>query len=132
LLDAHRNEVFGLTIRITKCASYVAQQQFSSRLHVPDTSLWQRDRVRAESQASGMRLGDRFHQWCVAVVARLPFGLDSIVAPTFLGFALINGFTFLVDLLLLTVLHGRLGVPLPISVTVAYACAFSLIRSTAR
>jgi putative flippase GtrA len=99
---------------------------------VPDTSPWQRGRVRAESRASGMRLGDRFHQWCVVVVARLPLRLNSIVAPTFLGFALINGFTFLVDILLLTALHGRLGVPLPISVTVAYACAFSLSYSLNR
>jgi putative flippase GtrA len=62
----------------------------------------------------------------VEAVARLPFGLDSIVAPTFLGFVLINGCTFGFDLLLLTVLHGRLGVPLPISVTAAYACAFAV------
>ena len=33
-------------------------------------------------------------------------GLNSVVAPTVLGFALINGFTFGVDLLLLTALHG--------------------------
>jgi putative flippase GtrA len=69
---------------------------------------------------------DRFHRFCVTVVERLPFGLNSIVAPTFLGFALINGFTFGVDLLLLTALHGWLAVPLPIAVTLAYACAFTL------
>jgi putative flippase GtrA len=62
----------------------------------------------------------------VQVVARLPLGLDSVVAPTFLGFCLINGFTFGVDLLLLTALHGGLGIPVPIAVTVAYACAFTL------
>ena len=60
------------------------------------------------------------------VVARLPFGLSSVVAPTFLGFCLINSFTFAVDLLLLTALHGWLNVPVPIAVTVAYACAFAL------
>jgi len=62
----------------------------------------------------------------VNVVARLPLGLDAIVAPTFLGFVLINGFTFGVDLLLLTALRSGLGVPLPIAVTVGYACAFAL------
>ena len=62
----------------------------------------------------------------MAVVARLPFGLDSFVAPTFLGFVLINGFTFGFDLLLLTALHGGLGVPVPVAVTLAYACAFTL------
>jgi putative flippase GtrA len=73
-----------------------------------------------------MSLADRFHRLCVAMVARLPFGLDSVVAPTFLGFALINGFTFGVDLLLLTALHRGLDLPIPIAVTVAYACAFTL------
>jgi putative flippase GtrA len=68
----------------------------------------------------------RFHRCCVQIVARLPFGLNSIVAPTFLGFCLINGFTFGVDLVLLTALHGGLRAPLPIAVTVAYACAFAL------
>lgn len=60
------------------------------------------------------------------MVARLPFGLDSVVAPTFLGFVVINSFTFGVDLLLLTGLHGVLRLPVPVAVTVAYACAFAL------
>jgi putative flippase GtrA len=79
-----------------------------------------------------MRLVDRFHQFCVAVVARLPRGLSSVVAPTFLGFALINGCTFVIDILLLTALHSGLGVALPISVTLAYACAFTLSYSLNR
>ncbi|HEX2283270.1 MAG TPA: GtrA family protein, partial [Mycobacterium sp.] len=69
---------------------------------------------------------ERFHRFCVQVVARLPFGLNSVVAPTFLGFCVINSFTFGVDLVLLTALHGGLKIPLPIAVTVAYACAFAL------
>ena len=69
---------------------------------------------------------ERFHRLCVATVARLPFGLDSVVAPTFLGFCVLNGFTFGVDLLFLTALHGGLSVPLPVAVTAAYACAFAL------
>ena len=69
---------------------------------------------------------DRFHRFCVAVVGRLPLGLNSIVAPTFLGFALINGFTFGIDLMLLSGLHVGLGLQVPLAVTVAYACAFTL------
>ena len=69
---------------------------------------------------------ERFHLFCVHVVARLPFGLKRVVAPTFLGFCLINSFTFGVDLVLLTALHGWLGTPLPVAVTVAYALAFAL------
>jgi putative flippase GtrA len=82
--------------------------------------------VRVEPQSSRDRLVELFRQFCVRVVAKLPFGLNSVVAPTFLGFVLINSFTFGVDLLLLTALHGGLGIPVPIAVTVAYACAFTL------
>jgi putative flippase GtrA len=53
-------------------------------------------------------------------------GLGSVVAPTFLGFCLINGLSFGVDLAVLTGLHGALGLPVPIAVTAAYACAFAL------
>ncbi|WP_307832181.1 GtrA family protein [Prauserella cavernicola] len=60
------------------------------------------------------------------MTARLPFGLARIVPPTFLGFVLINSFTFGVDLVLLTLLHGALDVPIALSVSVAYALAFGL------
>ncbi|MBF6298698.1 GtrA family protein [Nocardia amamiensis] len=71
-------------------------------------------------------IADRFTHWCEAVVHRLPLGLDRLVPPTFLGFALINSFTFGVDLVLLTALHGGLGLPVWLSVTVAYVFAFGL------
>jgi len=67
-----------------------------------------------------------FHRFCGRVVALLPFGLSSVVAPTFLGFCLINSFTFGVDLVLLYLMHGVLQLPVPLAVTVAYACAFAL------
>jgi putative flippase GtrA len=70
--------------------------------------------------------GERFGAAMAAVVRRLPFGLSRIVPPSLLGFALINGFTFGVDLALLTGLHGGLGLPLPVSITVAYIAAFGL------
>jgi putative flippase GtrA len=82
--------------------------------------------VRAELRASQARPVDRFHKWCEAVVVRLPFGLKSVVAPTFLGFCLINGLTFGIDLAILTGLRSGLRLPVPIAVTVAYACAFAL------
>ncbi|HEX3548521.1 MAG TPA: GtrA family protein [Mycobacterium sp.] len=82
--------------------------------------------MRVESSTRADRVVERFHRLCEDVVARLPFGLDSVVAPTFLGFVVINSFTFGVDLLLLTGLHGVLRLPVPVAVTVAYACAFAL------
>ena len=75
---------------------------------------------------AAQRSVERFHRLCEIAVARLPLGMNSVVAPTFLGFAVLNSFTFGVDLALLTVLHGALGVTLPVAVTVAYACAFTL------
>jgi putative flippase GtrA len=77
--------------------------------------------------ASGLqRAVDRFHRGCELAVSRLPFGLKSVVAPTFVGFALINGCTFAIDLLLLTGLRDGLGSPLAVAVTVSYGCAFGL------
>ncbi|MHA3024630.1 GtrA family protein [Mycobacterium sp. BMJ-28] len=72
------------------------------------------------------RLVERFHRFCERAVARLPLGLDGVVAPTFLGFALINGFTFGLDLVILTVLHSGFGAPLPIALTIGYVSAFAL------
>ncbi|MFV8175360.1 GtrA family protein [Mycolicibacterium peregrinum] len=69
---------------------------------------------------------ERFHQRCVVVVRALPVPLNSLVAPTFLGFVVINTFTFGVDLAILTALHGALRIPLPVAVTVGYAVAFGL------
>ena len=69
---------------------------------------------------------DRFGAFCRAVVRILPWGLSRVVAPTFLGFCLINGATFGVDLLLLTVFHGLLGWPVWLAITLAYGCAFGL------
>lgn len=76
--------------------------------------------------AGQLPLVDRFHLWCEGVVARLPFGLSSVVAPTFVGYCLINGLSFGADLSLLTGLHSGLGVPVPVAVTLAYVCAFAL------
>jgi len=71
-------------------------------------------------------LGQRFHALMEVVVRWLPFGLSRVVAPSFLGFALINGCTFGLDLLLLALFHGGLGLSVPIAFTVAYVLAFGL------
>lgn len=78
-----------------------------------------------EFESGRVPLAERFHSLCVALVARLPWGLSSVVAPTVVGFGMLNGCTFALDLLLLTLLHGYLTVPLPAAVTAAYACAFA-------
>ncbi len=81
------------------------------------------DTLRAQRRAER---GDRFAAAMAAVARRLPFGLARIVPPSLLGFAVINGFTFCVDLSLLTIMHSALGWPLWLSITLSYATAFCL------
>jgi putative flippase GtrA len=64
-----------------------------------------------------------------AISRRLPFGLSRVVPPNVVGYLLINGTTFCLDLVLLTTFHGGLGVPLPVAVTLSYAIA-SLVSYT--
>jgi putative flippase GtrA len=68
--------------------------------------------------------GERFGAAMSAVASRLPLGLNKIIPPSLLGFVVINGFTFCIDLTLLTLMHGLL--PLWLAITVAYVCAFGL------
>nr|WP_323748092.1 GtrA family protein [Catenulispora rubra] len=82
--------------------------------------------VESPSAERAARRGRRFHALMVAVVAKLPFGLSRVVAPSLLGFAVINGFTFSVDLVLLTLAHRVLHWPYPAAVTVSYLTAFAL------
>lgn len=62
----------------------------------------------------------RFAALCVVVTRPLP------VPPSFAGYALINGFTFAVDLGVLTLARTGLGLPLPVGVTIGYLTAFGL------
>ena len=72
------------------------------------------------------RRGEQFGDAMAAAVRRLPSGISKVIPPSLLGFAVINGFTFGVDVALLTVLHSWVRLPLWLSITVAYACAFGL------
>lgn len=81
--------------------------------------------TKSEQAPAGVRAG-RFAAVLAAIVRRLPFGLARVVPPSLLGYVIINGFTFCVDLALLTGLHGGLRWPLPAAVTVAYVTAFAL------
>ncbi|WP_328307734.1 GtrA family protein [Actinomycetospora sp. NBC_00405] len=68
----------------------------------------------------------RFRSACAAVVAVLPRRLRAVVVPSMIGFAVVNGVTFAVDLLLLSLLVDGLGLPLGAGVTLAYGTAFAL------
>ena len=70
--------------------------------------------------------GASFSTAMAAAVRWLPWGLSRVVPASFLGFVLINGFTFGVDLALLTVLRSWVQLPLWLAVTLAYCVAFGL------
>jgi putative flippase GtrA len=79
----------------------------------------------ARTQARARR-GERFAAVMAAAAVRLPLGLARVVPPTLLGYAVINGCTFTLDLLLLTALHGGLHWPVAASITLSYLAASSL------
>jgi putative flippase GtrA len=70
-----------------------------------------------------MPRGARFAAAMAAVTRRLPFGLARVVAPSVVGYLLINLCTFFLDLALLAAFHGGLRWPLPLAVTLSYGTA---------
>ncbi|MEJ2887254.1 GtrA family protein [Actinomycetospora aeridis] len=69
---------------------------------------------------------ERFRRACSGVVGVLPGPLRRVVAPSLVGFTLVNGVTFAVDLVLLSLLIDGLRLPLWAGITVAYGTAFAL------
>jgi len=66
---------------------------------------------------------ERFAAVMTAITGKLPFGLSRVVAPSVVGYLLINLCTFFIDLTLLAVFHGALKLPLPVAVTLSYGSA---------
>lgn len=65
----------------------------------------------------------RYAALMTAATARLPFGLAEVIAPSMLGYLLINLCTFFVDLGLLAVFHGHFRWPVAAAVTLSYGTA---------
>ena len=70
-----------------------------------------------------MAYRERFAAVVTAITRRLPFGLSEVVAPSLVGYLLINLCTFFIDLGLLGLCHGTLRWPLPVAVTLSYGTA---------
>jgi putative flippase GtrA len=68
----------------------------------------------------------RFAAAMTAITRRLPFGLSAVVAPSLVGYLLINLCTFFVDLGLLGLFHGTFRWPIPVAVTLSYGTASAL------
>lgn len=56
----------------------------------------------------------------------LPGPLRQRIPHTFIGYCLLNGTTFALDLALLNLLYHHLGLPSPVALTIAYVTALSL------
>lgn len=116
---------FGLTIRTARTSHEPRRvpkgcSKCLSAHHEADSCRWHARDVVVGSEPGSVSAVGWFHRACEAAVARLPFGLNSVVPPTFLGFVVINSGTFALDLLVLTLLHGVLHVTFGAAVTVAY------------
>ena len=65
----------------------------------------------------------RFAAAMTAITRRLPFGLSEVIAPSLVGYLLINLCTFFIDLGLLALFHGIIRWPVPVAVTLSYGTA---------
>ncbi len=64
-----------------------------------------------------------FAQFTARIYSAVPTPLRRIIPPTFIGYALINGGTFALDMLLLSLFHGSAQIPYPVAVTLGYTLA---------
>lgn len=74
----------------------------------------------------GERIDRAFARAVRAIWHLLPRPLRTRVPVSFVGFALINGFTFSVDIGLLALLYRGVGLPHPVAITIGYVTAFGL------
>jgi putative flippase GtrA len=65
----------------------------------------------------------RFPAAMAAVTRVLPFGLSRVIPPNVVGYLLINLCTFSMDVLLLSLFHGVIRLPIPAAVTLSYGSA---------
>jgi putative flippase GtrA len=66
---------------------------------------------------------ERFAAVVTAITRHLPFGLSEVVAPSLVGYLMINLCTFFIDLGLLGLFHGTFRWPVPVAVTLSYGTA---------
>lgn len=74
----------------------------------------------------GQRVDRAFSRVVRAIWLVIPKPLRQRIPVNFVGFALINGFTFSVDLALLALLYRGVGLPHPVAITIGYVTAFGL------
>ncbi|MEA5154010.1 GtrA family protein [Raineyella sp.] len=78
------------------------------------------------SATSRRTAADRFLALRQELWRRLPRRLGRIVPPDFIGYAILNLFTFLVDMAVLTLTFRGLHAPYPVATTIGYGTALVL------
>lgn len=78
------------------------------------------------TETVGQRIDRAFARAVRAIWHLLPRPLRHRIPMSFVGFALINGFTFSVDIGLLALLYRGVGLPHPLAITIGYVVAFGL------
>jgi putative flippase GtrA len=73
-----------------------------------------------------VRVEERAGDALTWLVGRLPARVRHVVPRELVGFLILGGFTFLVDLALLAALRHWTALPLPADVSIAYVSAFGL------
>jgi putative flippase GtrA len=76
------------------------------------------------SETVGQRTDRAFARAVRTIWHLLPRPLRHRIPMSFVGFALINGFTFSIDIGLLALLYRGAGLPHPVAITIGYAVAF--------
>jgi len=71
-------------------------------------------------------LADRVGVWLTSWVDRLPLPVRRVVSRELVGFAILGGFTFGIDLVLLWLLLRHTALPIPVAVSASYLVAFGI------
>jgi putative flippase GtrA len=79
-----------------------------------------------KQNTAGVRPAERAGDLLTSWVDRLPRPLRRVLPRDLVGFAILGGFTFLVDLTILASLRTWTRLPLAVAVTVSYVFAFAL------
>lgn len=78
------------------------------------------------TETLGERTDRRFAFAVRTIWHLLPRPIRTRVPMSFVGFAMINGFTFSLDIGLLALLYRGVGLPHPLAITIGYVVAFGL------
>ena len=106
--------------RYTGTGEHLVNANLGKRSENARAAVGRPEAAAASRHNGSMAHRERFAAAMTAITRRLPFGLSEVVAPSLVGYLLINLCTFFVDLGLLGLFHGTVRWPIPVAVTLSY------------